>query len=98
MDVNGFIYLSGVIKKKGSSFLQVKENTITKSWIQPFIQLRSMVISPTGSYIGFTHDAAKMGSGNRSIEFGLLDINTNTWKNIAIPPLNTAELIPVTFK
>ncbi len=98
IDVNSITYLSGVVKKKGSSFLQVKENTITKSWIQPFIQLRSMVVSPTGSYIGFTHDAAKMGSGNRSIEFGLLDTTTNVWKNISIPPLNTAELIAVTLK
>jgi hypothetical protein len=98
IDTNGTIYFQGVDKKEGSSFFQGNLNTITKSWVLPFIDIRNTVVSPTGRYIGFTHQAAKTGSRYSSIEFGLLDINTNAWKNIAIPPLNTAELMPVTLK
>lgn len=98
IDINGVIYFKGVDKKEGSSFFQGNLNFVTSSWVLPFIQIRNTVVSPTGRYIGFTHETAKMGSGNSSIEFGLLDINTNAWKNIAIPLLSSAELIAVTLK
>jgi len=98
VDKEGNIYLSGQqLPKFGSAFFRKSPSGETDHWIQPIFQPAGEinVVAPNGQYVAFMYVADGTSYADKKRAFGVLNLGTSEWQQVAIPPLQSSTPVIV---